>query len=179
MSERKRKPIPGSEPFEALGETWLLAPIGPGVRDAFAQQVRVRARKQLYADRAWMEPDHYRAEEKALSGQIAAGAYEWGPPRDKGGVGMGEAVLATFETELGKVRLTQMLLEPNHGEVPLGRVAEIIADSLFPWLYAFRAALGLPPPDEEPQEDADPNAIAPASPASAPESSTTTTASTS
>lgn len=162
MNERKRKPVPGSEPFEALGETWLLAPIGPGSRDAFAKQVRVRARKQLYADRADLEPEHYKAEEKALSAQIAAGDYDWGPPRARGGVGMGSAVLEYFLTDLGKVQLTRLLLEPNHGELELDRVAEVISDGGLPWALAFRAALGLPPPPEEPEGEA-PNAAVPAS----------------
>lgn len=160
MSERKRKPVPGSEPFEALGEVWHLAPIGPGIRSAFAQSVRLRAKAELRADRAHMELADYQEDHAALEERIAAGAYSWGPPPDQGGAGMGSAIWATYSTDEGKMRLTQMLLEAAHGELSLHAVKALVEDNVSEWASAFRKAQGLPALPPEPQEDADPNSPA-------------------
>lgn len=140
-----------SEPCEALGQTWWLANVTPGHRKMFSSLVRSRARQSLIDDKPYMDAKDYRAQWKDLQARIDAGAYDWGPPVELGGMGYGEAIQAALDTTEGNVRLVQMLLEDEHGEVPLSQVAEILNANPEGITAAIRAGMGLPPFSGQPE----------------------------
>ena len=149
----KKRPPRNAEPFDSLGETWWLSEVTPALRVEFCRPIRQRARQSLMDDKDTMTAEQYGDERKALQARIDAGAYEWGPPLELGGVGPGEAVSAALDTAEGQVRLLQLLLAEMHGELPLNRVAEIMGGNPEGWQAALRAAMGLPPlPPPSPEE---------------------------
>lgn len=111
MSENSVNTILGSagagEQFEALGKTWSLSPASYGAQAAYEAWLKLRARKDLIAQRGELGEAYYREEMKSLNQSINAGKYNWG-----------ESVFAeSLETGSGQRKLLQILLAEKHGEV--------------------------------------------------------------
>lgn len=124
-----RPPLPGSESFTSLEKTWHLAPIGPAIAEAFAQWCRMYAREMIARDKASMSAEEYRDEKKMLQQQINAGEYEWGPPPQMKGAGMGEGVVSLFNSEKGRKHLFRLLFEPAHGVLTDEEIDSILGDN--------------------------------------------------
>ncbi len=144
------KPARDSEPVEADAQTWWLAPVGNDVRKKYANRCRARARQRLLEDTEALGDEASAEWFDRLEGKIDAGDYEWGPPPELNGTGLGAAVRAVLDTTTGKLELVQLLLEPAHGDVPLHMVAGILATNPKGLATALRAAMGLPPNPEPP-----------------------------
>lgn len=152
-SNKTKKPPRNAEPVDSLGETWWLSEVTAGLRKQFCQPIRARARQALIDDRELLDAEDYAAEKAFLQGRIDAGAYDWGPPLDRGGTGPGEAIKAALDTPEGQARLIQLLLVETHDEVPLEKVTEIMAGNPEGIGAALRAAMGLPPLPPPPPEE--------------------------
>jgi hypothetical protein len=162
-SDKQRKPHPDSESFDALGQTWHVAPIGPDHRRRFARWVRQKAALVLLEDREELGEEGFQEALSRFDHEKAAGTYSWDPPPELGGAGMGDAVATRFGTLAGKCHLLQLLLEQAHGEVSPATVWDIVASNPSGVALALRGALGLAlaPAKEDAEadaEDGDPNA---------------------
>lgn len=117
----------GGEVLESLGQAWTLAHVGPGIRSKFSAWLKARARQGLREEReaGSLDADGYREESDALKARFDAGAYNWGSPLSP--QGMGSAVAATLGETEGKIRLVQLLLERDHGQVTGAKIMEILA----------------------------------------------------
>jgi len=146
--KKDRKPLPGSECFESLGKTWYLAPIGPAITDTYSAWCRMRARRATDRDKSLMTADEYIEEKRLTKQQIDAGEYEWGPPVEMHGTGMGPGVFALFNSEPGRLHLLRLLMEPAHDTLTdeeinavngdsnggLGEAFNTVFFSRYPWL---------------------------------------------
>lgn len=126
MTKKNRTPLPGSESFESLGKTWHLAPIGPRITEAYAAWCRMAARRNISRDKHLLRGGEYEEDQMRLRRMIDAGDYDWGPPPEMQGTGMGEGCLAIFRSETGKTQLLRLLLEPAHGELSDEEVGAIV-----------------------------------------------------
>lgn len=150
---KPKRPPKNAEPLDSCGETWWLSELTPALRKEFCRPIRSRARQALIDDREYMTDEQYAEEKDALQDRIDAGAYDWGPPVEKGGTGPGKALKAVLDTPEGQVQLARLLLAEAHGELPLDKTAEIIAGNPEGFVAALRAAMGLPPSPPEPIEE--------------------------
>lgn len=148
-----KKPPEGGHPCESLGETWWLSEVTPGIRKAYATMIRARARQQLIEERQILSAADYEESWERFCGRVDAGAYEWGPPVELGGMGPGRAIHAALNTTPGTIQLYQLLFFAAHGDLTEGRVLEIVNANPEGMDAAFRQARGLPPlpvaPDEQ------------------------------
>src|SRR5262245_3576247 len=121
MSSDLSDVLAAGKQFEALGEVWTLAPIGPALREQFAAWCRVRARRELSSQKRFLASDEYNEALALLDAEIAAGSYSWGSPF-AGPARMGKAVQVILAGAEGQVALVQLLLAGRHGNVPADRV---------------------------------------------------------
>lgn len=139
MSDVNDSVGPG-EMVEALGQAWTLAHIGPGIRARFSAWCKMRARQAIAELRGTLGDDAYREDLGVFQEQLAAGAYSWGSPLDPDGAGPGvRAMLAGGD---GKIQLLRLLLEPHHGDVPPGKVTELVNAAPTEVNLALAACLG-------------------------------------
>lgn len=127
---------------EAQGQAWTLSHITPQIRGKLSGWLKMRARADLASRQAEMSPEAYREERDALTEEIAGGSYNWGSPFDP--KAMGSAVRAALRQPEANLRLLQLLLEPDHGEVPPEKVGAIAAEKPGKVLLAMQACLELP-----------------------------------
>lgn len=138
------------ELVEALGKTWTLSHVGPGIRARYAARVKAKARRELAVEKPYMGEQAYREASNLLQEQITADAYSWGSPLDPDGPG--SAIQAMLSSPLGQAWLFQELLRPVHGEVPLETVVQIAAEAPAETQLVLAACLGIGPNRQAPTE---------------------------
>jgi len=138
------------EQIEALGKTWTLTHVGPGIRARYSAWVKARAQRELTQQKPYLDEVEYRERMASLQEQQTAGAYNWGSPLSPRA--MGSAVQTMFDSEEGRIRLVQELLHPTHGEVEPGKVVEILEAAPEEMALALAACLGLGPNRQTPTE---------------------------
>jgi hypothetical protein len=107
------------------GQAWTFSHVGRDIRGKFSAWLKSRARAGLQEERQQgiLNAAGYREEADALKRQFDAGAYNWGSPTHARG--MGEAVATALESGDGLRYLVQLLLEANHGPVPVEKIDEL------------------------------------------------------
>lgn len=138
------------EQIEALGRTWTLAHIGPGIRSRYSAWVLSRARRDLVAERPYLGDAQYREALALLADRIDQGAYSWGSPLDPRGIG--SAINAAMATTAGQLRLIAELMRPAHGDVDPETVLQIVDESPEVVGLVVAACMALPG-QEQPDED--------------------------
>lgn len=130
------------ELVEALGRTWSLAHVGPGIRARFSAWCKLRARQELLEQKPHLAEDAYREALGVLQEEMAAGAYNWGSPLSQRG--MGSAIAAALRQDDGRIALLQVLLEPAHGLLPWEQVLDLMEANPEGIALAMAACLSLP-----------------------------------
>lgn len=140
-----KKPPKNAQPFDSIGQTWWLSEVDANQRRAYASLIRSNARQQLIDDKPTLSPEAFDEEWERFQARIDAGAYQWGPPIDKGGAGAGKAIRAALNSDEGAGYLVQLLLSESHGALDIKQIIDIIHGNPDGLNAALRAAQGLPP----------------------------------
>lgn len=140
----------GGEQVEALGRTWTLSHVGPGIRARYSAWLKARARRELTQQKPYLDEPEYREALASLQEQQTSGAYSWGSPLSPRAIG--SAVQTMLESDEGRVQLVRELLRPAHGDIDPGKVMEILEAAPEDLALALAACLGLGPNRQAPTE---------------------------
>jgi hypothetical protein len=148
--------------FAALGQTWTMEPVSPGVRKKMSAWARLRARQDLFSQRAEMPDAIYRECLVSVNEQITAGAYSWGSPLDDRRMGSG--LMELLQTHEAQAELARLLLDRNHPGIEPQAIFAIMVDNAEGFATAMREALelGHAPNPRTPQDAATTKVTTPA-----------------